>query len=139
MVTKRFRMFCGPNGSGKSTFSFETVMSHHSKVSFLKEVKQAGFKTYLYFICTQDPEINQKRVLNRVSKGGHSVDEGKIESRYYRSLDLLYEAFNTADRAFVIDSTNQKRNVVLEKKADEIYFQNQNIPEWIARYLIDKY
>ena len=68
-------MFCGPNGSGKSTFSFETVMSHHSKVSFLKEVKQAGFKTYLYFICTQDPEINQKRVLNRVSKGGHSVDE----------------------------------------------------------------
>lgn len=38
-----------------ASFSFETVMSHPSKIEFLKEAKHQKFKTYMYFICTQDP------------------------------------------------------------------------------------
>ncbi|WP_236976837.1 zeta toxin family protein [Membranihabitans maritimus] len=122
----------------KHTFSFETVMSHDSKVQFLKEAKSAGFKTYLYFICTQDPEINKQRVLNRVQKGGHNVDPKKIENRYFRSLGLLFEAFQAVDRAFVLDSTNQNRTVILEKQSNNIIFHEQKYPEWIAIYLLDK-
>ncbi len=120
------------------TFSFETVMSHESKVQFLKQAKLAGFKTYLYFICTQDPEINKQRVLNRVQKGGHNVDPKKIEDRYYRSLAYLFDAFQTADRAFVLDSTNQNRTVVLEKNGNDLFVHDANIPEWVAIYLWDK-
>lgn len=65
----------------KFTFSFETVMSHPSKVDFLSNAKKTGFKTYLYFLCTKDPVINKRRVLNRVIKGGHNVNEQKIEDR----------------------------------------------------------
>jgi len=100
------------------TFSFETVMSHDSKVSFLKEAKKHGFKTYLYFICTQDPEINKQRIKNRVRTGGHDVLMQKIEHRYLRSLDLLYEAFSIADRAFILDNSEESRSVILEKKED---------------------
>lgn len=85
---------------GTSNFSFETVMSHSSKVDFLQQAKKAGFKTYLYFICTQDPEINIARVHNRVYKGGHDVENEKIKERYYRSLELLPKAFLLADRVF---------------------------------------
>jgi len=120
------------------TFSFETVMSHPSKVDFLNKAKKAGFKTYLYFICTQDPEINKQRVLNRVEKGGHNVDVVKIEDRYYRSLDLLFDAFQLADRAFILDSSNQNRTVVLEKNTNDILIHDANIPEWVAVYLLDK-
>ena len=123
----------------KTTFSFETVMSHPSKVTFIDQANTAGFKTYLYFICTQDPDINKQRVLNRVKKGGHAVDEEKIVSRYYRSLNLLYDAFQLSDRAFVLDSSNQKRNLIVEKKKDTIHVHEQNIPEWVATYLLDKY
>lgn len=122
----------------KVTFSFETVMSHPSKIAFLKAAKQEGFKTYFYFICTQDPEINKGRVLNRVEKGGHDVDASKIESRYYRSLNLLSEAFKIADRVFILDSSNQKRNVILEKNKNSILFHEEIIPEWIYTYLLDK-
>ena len=73
----------------QSTFSFETVMSHPSKVDFLKKAKDNGFKTYFYFITTQDPAINIKRIGFRVSKGGHNVSEEKIIERYYRTMDLL--------------------------------------------------
>lgn len=34
------------------TFTFETVMSHHSKVDFLKKAQDAGFRTYLYYVAT---------------------------------------------------------------------------------------
>lgn len=63
----------------------------------------------------------------------------KIEKRYYRSLNLLYQAFNIADRAFLLDSSNQKRNLILEKKANQIYLHEQIVPEWVAHYLLDKY
>ena len=59
------------------SFSFETVMSHESKVEFLQEASDLGYRTYLYFIATEDPRINVERVAARVLKGGHDVPKGK--------------------------------------------------------------
>lgn len=120
------------------TFSFETVMSHESKVTFLKTAKDKGFTTYLYFICTRDPKINIQRVKNRVFEGGHTVSEEKIVSRYFKSLELLSRAFLAVDRAFIIDSSNTRRDVVLEKRKDEVLLHQDIVPDWVAVYLLDK-
>lgn len=122
------------------SFSFETVMSHHSKVSFLKEAKDKGFKTYLYFICTSDPEINKRRVKIRVSKGGHDVEEDKIEKRYYNSLGLLKDAFLEVDRAYICDSSTENSNsiILFEKKGEEMKFHTEEVPEWILDYLVNR-
>jgi predicted ABC-type ATPase len=82
----------------KISFSFETVMSSADKVEFLKQAQESGFRTYLYYIATDDPEINISRVKNRVKAGGHSVPQDKIISRYYRSLDLLSAAIPCTNR-----------------------------------------
>ena len=42
----------------KISFTFETVMSHPSKVELLAEAQRAGYRTYLYFVATEDPAIN---------------------------------------------------------------------------------
>jgi len=73
----------------KETFTFETVLSHPSKIEFLKQARAKGFKTYLYFICTVDPSINIARVAQRVMEGGHNVPADKIKKRYAESLELL--------------------------------------------------
>lgn len=124
--------------SNKS-FSFETVMSHISKVEFLHKAKQSGFKTYLYFICTSDPEINKNRVNIRVTKGGHGVEESKIEKRYFNSLGLLKDAFLAVDRAYIFDSSeeNIKQTILFEKKEGEIVYHTDVFPGWILEYLID--
>lgn len=121
-----------------SNFSFETVMSHLSKVDFLQQAKKAGFKTYLYFICTQDPEINIARVHNRVYKGGHDVENEKIKERYYRSLELLPKAFLLADRVFVIDNSNVNRTVILEKNGKDVLLHTSKVPEWVNEFLLKK-
>lgn len=43
--------------SNNLSFTYETVMSHKSKIEFLKEAKEKGYRVYLYFIATEDPKI----------------------------------------------------------------------------------
>jgi hypothetical protein len=54
----------------KRSFSFETVMSHPSKIDTLLRAKAAGFFIQLFFVGTEDPLINVERVELRVLKGG---------------------------------------------------------------------
>lgn len=69
----------------RHTFTFETVLSHPSKLEFLKTIIEKGFLNYLYFICTVDPAINISRVNQRTALGGHHVPADRIESRYKKS------------------------------------------------------
>lgn len=90
----------------RRSFTCETVMSSPDKVALLEQAQCLGFRTYLYFIATDDPEINVSRVHNRVRMSGHPVPEDKIISRYARSLDLLMAAVRHAHRAHVFDCSN---------------------------------
>ena len=89
------------------SFSFETVMSSPDKVALLKTAQELGYRTYLYYIATEDPEINLARVKARVSQGGHDVPADKIVSRYVRSLDLLLPAIKHSNRAYLFDNSRQ--------------------------------
>ena len=57
------------------TFTLEIVMSHSGKVALLADAQRKGYRTYLYYVATDDPQINVSRVINRVALGGHSVPE----------------------------------------------------------------
>jgi len=87
------------------TLSLETVLSHPSKVDILSAASDMGYKCYVYYICTQDVQINIDRVANRVRKGGHDVPRSKIRSRFAKSLSLLPEVIRTAYRAFLFDNS----------------------------------
>lgn len=121
------------------SFSYETVMSHSSKVEFLNYAKDNGYTAYLYYIATESPEINIARVQNRVAKGGHDVPEDKIRTRYYRSLDLLLPALEAADCAFLIDNSKKSNFVIFEKEYDGLsYPQVKAMPYWYTKYVLKK-
>lgn len=123
----------------KVSFSFETVMSHRSKIDFLTYVKEKGYTSYLYFISTEDPEININRVENRVKKGGHSVPINKIKDRYYRGMSLLLDALKAANRAYLLDNSQEQNFVILEKKYDGMMYPKvRNMPNWFDTYVTDK-
>lgn len=64
-------------------------MSHPSKIELMMQAERAGYDVAVYFVCTSDPEINVRRVENRVRCGGHDVPNDRIGARYWRSLALL--------------------------------------------------
>jgi predicted ABC-type ATPase len=123
------------------SYTLETVMSSPHKVELLKQAQQQGYRTYLYFIATDDPEINISRVRNRVKQGGHSVPEDKIVSRYHRSIDLLMEAIRYTNRAYVFDnsSNNQDRTWLAEITAGRtLEIKARQVPAWFDNAVLKK-
>jgi predicted ABC-type ATPase len=87
------------------SFSFETVMSHPSKIEVLKQARSLGYIVILYFVATEAPELNVARVRQRIALGGHSVPEDRIVKRYKRAMDLLPDAIRQCDRAVLFDNS----------------------------------
>lgn len=56
----------------KKDFVFETVFSSNEKVDFVKAAHDAGFFIRMFFVCTDIPDINVRRVTKRYVNGGHS-------------------------------------------------------------------
>lgn len=124
--------------------SFETVFSHHSKVDFMRLAQEKGYKVYLYFIATESPVINKFRVEAREKNGGHSVPPDKIESRYYKSLELLFEAAELADTAYFFDNSNHESALLFAhfkiEKGKKVW-KNLDVnkaPLWFKRYYLSK-
>lgn len=116
--------------------SFETVLSHPSKLALLQQARAAGYRIYLYYVCVASPEISKQRVMLRVTQGGHAVPEEKIAERYERSLVLLSQAIKLSDRAYLFDNTYSGASLKLEiNQGAEVIPQEPQLPEWITRHL----
>ena len=123
------------------SFSFETVMSSPDKVELLKQAQVLGYRTYLYYIATEDPAINVARVKARVNLGGHDVPEEKIVSRYVRSLDLLLEAVKHTNRAYLFDNSRQGTEhlwVAEITDARELELKCDPMPLWFQKTVWEK-
>lgn len=123
----------------QETFTFETVMSHSSKLDFLRNARASGFRTYLYFVATEDPEINVGRVRARVQKKGHDVARDKIISRYSRSLESLFDAVRLVNRAFIFDNSAAAPQLIAEiEEGRKVTFKTDVIPAWVDTYFRQK-
>lgn len=125
----------------RSSFTFETVMSSSDKIELLKYAKAQSYRTYLYYIATDDPAINISRVRSRVTLGGHSVPEDKIISRYSRSLNLLRSAIAQTDRAYVFDNSNHLQEPTwLAEITDGRLLESKTtiLPKWFKSAVLDK-
>ena len=115
------------------SFTFETVMSHESKVEFMAEARRRGYRTYLYFIATEDVAINVDRVEQRVVLGGHPVAEANIKKRYPKTLALLHPACDAADRAYVFDNSGEAHRLVAEiTNGEQLEVHTDDIPAWFV-------
>ena len=133
--------------SAKRSFSFETVMSHPSKVEVLVRAKEAGFFVQLFFVGTDDPRTNIDRVANRVAQGGHDVPTDKIVSRWDRAMGLVHEAIRAVDDALIFDNSLAGfvdsgprlvfRRKILRSRNLPQSDQYPPIPNWVRHYILD--
>jgi predicted ABC-type ATPase len=131
--------------AGRS-FSFETVMSHPSKIDTLERAKAAGFFVQLFFVGIDDPRTSIDRVASRVAQGGHDVPLDRIVPRWHRTMGLLARAIATAHRSFVfdnsntatVDTTDPRLIVQIDKLQDNVEIMHHAvIPAWVRRYAVD--
>ncbi len=125
----------------RASFTLETVMSHSGKVALLEHAQRIGYRTYLYFIATDDPEINISRVRNRVRQGGHPVPEEKIVKRYHLSLSLLVDAIRNTNRAYVFDNSGEGKEstwIAEITEGKELEMRADQMPAWFKHAVWEK-
>lgn len=123
----------------RESFTFESVMSSPDKLDTLAQASSFGYRTYLYYVATEDPLINLSRIRHRVRTGGHAVPEKKVIERYYRSLDLLLDAIRLSDRAYIFDNSGESKIWVAEiTNGSTLDLKTDKVPAWVKRYILDK-
>ncbi len=122
------------------SFTFETVMSFPDKIELLQKAQAKGYRTYLYYVATGDPSINISRIQYRVKMGGHSVPEEKVISRYKRSLDLLAQAIQFTNRAYIFDNSTHEHIWLAEiTDGQTLEMKTDQIPAWFKSALGNKF
>lgn len=121
------------------SFTYETVMSHKSKIEFLQTAKKQGYRIYLYFVATEDPEINISRVNVRVAQHGHNVAPNVVIKRYYKSLQQLKAAVKISNRAYIWDNSGTASLLIAEitDGEDVAMMDTDKVPNWFVKYLVN--
>ncbi|MBK8970779.1 MAG: AAA family ATPase [Hahellaceae bacterium] len=114
------------------SFCYETVFSHVSKVDFLGQAKASGYQIILVFIHLDLSELNQARVAQRVTEGGHFVPANKIESRIPRTLENVRKAIPLCDQVWILDNSSfeQPFQKVAMLSLGSLQFKKQPLPSW---------
>ena len=94
----------------------------------------------LVFIHLQMDELNQARVAQRVSEGGHNVPAEKIVSRIPRTLQHIRTVLPLVDKAQLYDNSSSEVpfQPVAQLEKGQLIRQVDPLPNW-AREVLREY
>ncbi len=120
-----------------TSFCFETVFSHPSKIDFIATAKSMGYEVVLVYIHLENPELNEARVHQRVTLGGHNVPAEKIHSRIPRTRKHVKKTLALVDEARLLDNSYRDdpfRQVAVVKRGRCTWISDP-LPEWAREIL----
>jgi predicted ABC-type ATPase len=88
------------------SFCFETVFSHPSKIDLVARAKAGGYRVMLVYIHLDNPGLNEARVRQRVSEGGHNVPADKVRSRIPRTMQYVSDVLTLVDEAWLMNNSS---------------------------------
>lgn len=121
------------------SFCFETVFSHESKIDFVARAKALGYVVILVYIHLDTPALNEARVSQRVSEGGHHVPPEKTRSRIPRTMKHIAAALPLADEAHLLNNSHRQdpyREVAVVKRGRRVKAADP-LPKWAQKILRD--
>jgi len=119
------------------SFCFETVFSHESKIDFLAQAKANGYKIILVYVHLFDSGLNEARVRQRISEGGHNVPTEKIHSRIPRTMKNIKTALSIVDEARILDNSSKDDpfQQLIVMKSGNYEVKANPLPEWAKELL----
>ncbi|MEH6503333.1 MAG: AAA family ATPase [Cycloclasticus sp.] len=119
------------------TFCFETVFSHPSKIDFVAKAKTLGYEIVLVYIHLETAALNQARVSQRVSEGGHQVPDEKVISRIPRVMENIKQVFPLCDYSYILDNSRLDNpfQQIAAIKNGQTNCNKKHLPLWAATLL----
>ena len=80
-----------------------------------------------------------EHVKDRVKKGGHNVNTGKLRARYLNTLQNLYPAIKVADKVFLFDNSEKIPELVAEIENEKMKINTNSLPNWFYNFVLPYY
>jgi predicted ABC-type ATPase len=115
------------------SFAVETTFRTKIALEQATLARTNGFKSFLFFSCTEDPAIHIRRVTARAVGGGHAAPEEEIRTTYAASLSNLRDAIHVFDFVECYDTTihNAPARHVARIHRSKVLFKLEPIPNWL--------
>jgi len=115
-------------------FCTETVFSDPAgaKLGFLDRARAAGFTIRLVVIGLEDAVLSIARVKQRVARGGHDIPDGKLRSRFPRTLRNVRRAVSRVDAAWLFDNSTYDHpyRLVALYEGGRLVRRHPPLPRW---------
>ena len=90
----------------RADFAFETTLAGRAYASWLRDLRQTGYRISLHYVWVESPDLAVARVALRVQRGGHNIPEATIRQRYRRSVQNFFALYRPiVDDWHVYDNT----------------------------------
>ncbi len=124
--------------ASRQSFLIETTFSGNHELRLIGKAQAQGYRVNLIYIALRDATRNISRVASRVAAGGHNIPTADIIRRYGRSLANAPKGMFNADRAFVVDNSRKRHQLLFTRKHGLIHFVTPEYlqPEWSKDVLL---
>lgn len=117
--------------SKKENFAIETTLSGNTLMRVLISAKAQGYYIKMYYIYTNNVDINLKRIENRVRQGGHSVPIMDVRRRYKRSIQNFFNKYlSLCDMIGIYDGSSEIPTFVGAKQNGTLKILKSSLLAW---------
>ena len=94
-------------------FVFETTLSGNQPLGLMARARAANYEVGLVFVALASPELNIRRIAERVARGGHDIPEDVVRRRYPRAFENLGRAVLLSNGVLVYDNSERTPGILL--------------------------
>jgi len=122
----------------KISFAIETNLSDTDTCKFLIETQKTGYNINVIYLSTDNLQLLNARIDQRVLAGEHYVRPDIVEERYINSLNLLNHYFKTPDQIQLFDNSKSLQ-LIAEIKQGKIVELHAPLPAWVENHLTEHF
>jgi len=103
------------------SFGFETTLSGQRWLDLIEQLKNSGYKVYIFFLDIDNEGLAVNRVAKRVELGGHNIPEKTIRRRFKRSKYNFWNKYkDVADKWYLFNNSDFNSPELIAQKEDNI-------------------
>ena len=123
----------------KQHFTIETNFRDNELMETISRFKQNGYHTKMIYMTLDGVEQSLARVKQRVSDGGHYVDEDSIRFNYTEGLKNLEYFSNLFDSLEILDASKKpgQINLLLKIKQQQLVYLSDKLPTAVELTVIN--
>ncbi|MDP9075872.1 MAG: zeta toxin family protein [Bacteroidota bacterium] len=123
----------------KQHFTIETNFRDSELMDTVARFKQNGYDTKMLYLALNDVERSIERVVQRVSAGGHFVDEHSIRYNFEEGLKNLEYFSGRFDSLEIVDASRKPGELksLLKIKQQRLVYLNDDLPSAVEETVLN--